>query len=82
MLPATTCVRLDKTGAPYNFNLLIHQWPTRARERAAQEPLIAWILAGKLSYREFVTVEYPIREIGAAFANSKANSPVKTLLRY
>ena len=75
-------IRLDKQNAPYNFNLLIHQWPTRARERAAQEPLIAWIEAGKLSYREFAPVEFPITDISAAFENLKANHPIKTLLRY
>lgn len=69
-------------AAPYNFNLLMHQWPTRSRERAAQEPLIEWIRAGKLSYREFVSVEFPIRQVADAFAHSKAMKPVKTLLRY
>ncbi len=78
----TPSIRVDKDTGPYNFNLLIHQWPTRARERAAQEPLIEWITAGKLSYKEFVSVEYPITEISAAFENSKTGVPIKTLLRY
>ena len=78
----TPSIRVDKDTGPYNFNLLIHQWPTRARERAAQEPLIEWITAGKLSYKEFVSVEFPITEINAAFENSKTGVPIKTLLRY
>jgi threonine dehydrogenase-like Zn-dependent dehydrogenase len=78
----TPAIHLDKNSGPYNFNLLIHQWPTRSRERAAQEPLIEWIKAGKLSYKEFVTVEFPISEIGKAFENSKAAKPIKTLFRY
>lgn len=78
----TPTIRIDKEAGPYNFNLLIHQWPTRFRERAAQEPLIEWITAGKLSYREFVTVEFPIKDIAKAFENSKATSPIKTLFRY
>ena len=32
---------LNKALGPYNFNLIVHQWPTRARERAAMEPLCA-----------------------------------------
>jgi threonine dehydrogenase-like Zn-dependent dehydrogenase len=78
----TPSIRVDKDTGPYNFNLLIHQWPTRARERAAQEPLIEWIKAGKLSYKEFVSVEFPITEIGKAFENSKTGAPIKTLFRY
>jgi len=78
----TPSIRLDKDLGPYNFNLLIHQWPTRARERAAQEPLVEWIEAGKLSFREFVSAEYPVQDIAQAFEQSKTGKPVKTLLRY
>ena len=42
----THSVLLEKIRGPYNFNLLIHQWPTRSREAAAQEPLCAWIAEG------------------------------------
>jgi threonine dehydrogenase-like Zn-dependent dehydrogenase len=75
-------IRLDKFLGPYNFNLLVHQWPTRGREAAAQEPLCAWIEAGKLSYRDFISVEYPVSQIEQAFAYSKTGEPVKTLLRF
>lgn len=78
----TPSIRVDKDTGPYNFNLLVHQWPTRRRERAAQEPLIEWIKAGKLSYREFVSVEFPIQEINQAFENSKTGKPIKTLFRF
>lgn len=75
-------IRLDKARGPYNFNLLVHQWPTRSREAAAQEPLCAWIESGKLSYREFISVEYPVADIEQAFAYSKTGEPIKTLLRF
>lgn len=78
----TPTVRLDKSAAPYNFNLIIHQWPTRSRERAAQEPLIEWIRAGKLSYKEFITAEFPIAEIGRAYEWARDNKAIKTLFRY
>ena len=78
----TPSFHLNKAIAPFNFNLLIHQWPTRSGERSAQEPLIEWIEAGELSYEEFVSVEYPISDISAAFENSKTTHAVKTLLRY
>jgi threonine dehydrogenase-like Zn-dependent dehydrogenase len=75
-------ISLEKSKGPYNFNLLFHQWPTRSRELAAQEPLCRWIEAGKLSYREFISAEYPIREIFLAFEQSKTSIPIKTLLRF
>ena len=75
-------LQLDKHMGPYNFNLLIHQWPTRARESAAQEPLCEWIREGRLSHNEFLSVEYPIARIGEAFTNSRGGKTLKTLLRY
>jgi threonine dehydrogenase-like Zn-dependent dehydrogenase len=78
----TPTIHVEKFKGPYNFNLLIHQWPTRAREAAAQEPLVKWIEEGKLSYKEFVDAEYPIEEIQEAYEGSKTGLPIKTLLRF
>lgn len=78
----TYSIRLDKGKGPYNFNLLVHQWPTRAREAAAQEPLCQWIREGKLSYKEFISAEYPIEQINQAYQGSKSGIPIKTLLRF
>jgi threonine dehydrogenase-like Zn-dependent dehydrogenase len=78
----TPSVLLEKIRGPYNFNLLIHQWPTRFREAAAQEPLCAWIAEGKLSHTEFLSAEYSIAAINAALENAKSGLPIKTLLRF
>lgn len=78
----TPTVTLQKHRGPYNFNLIIHQWPTRKREHDAQEPLIEWIQAGKLSYKEFVSAEFPIREISQAYEWATRTKAIKTLLRY
>jgi threonine dehydrogenase-like Zn-dependent dehydrogenase len=78
----TYSIRLDKGKGPYNFNLLVHQWPTRAREAAAQEPLCEWISEGKLSYKEFISAEFPVEQIEDAYQGSKSGIPIKTLLRF
>ncbi len=78
----TPTVTLEKHRAPYNFNLLIHQWPTRKREHDAQEPLVEWIESGKLSYSEFVTGEFPIEQANEAYHWSVQTKAIKTLLRY
>ena len=66
----------------YNFNLLIHQWPTRFREAAAQEPLCAWIQQGVLRSEDFLSAEYPIDKIGEAIALAGSGRALKTLLRF
>ncbi len=79
---ADPVVNLDKNPGPYNFNLLIHQWPTRFRERAAQGTLVEWIKAGKISYKDFITHEFSIKDINEAIAISRTGENLKILLRY
>jgi threonine dehydrogenase-like Zn-dependent dehydrogenase len=73
-------ITLQKNLGPYNFNLLIHQWPTRCAEGAAQEPLIEWIRNGELDYRDFVTGTFSIKDIEKAVDVSKEVNSIKTML--
>ena len=73
---------IQKTLGPYNFNLLVHQWPTRRREREAQQPLCEWIRQGKLSAAEFVTHEFAIEQVGEAISAVRGGDVVKCLLRF
>jgi threonine dehydrogenase-like Zn-dependent dehydrogenase len=73
-------IQLQKARGPYNFNLLVHQWPTRRYEAAAQEPLCEWLRQGKLSHHEFLSDEYPIESIQQALEASRAGQTIKTLL--
>ncbi len=75
-------ITIDKFKAPYNFNLLIHQWPTRELEAAAQDPLCDWIISGDLDYKDFLSAEYPIVNFKDAFNNVKNGSAIKTMLRW
>jgi threonine dehydrogenase-like Zn-dependent dehydrogenase len=79
---APPTLQLNKAAAPYNFNLYMHQWPTRRRERAAMEPLCTWIRAGKLKASEFITNEFPFEQIENALAAAKNGLALKSLLRY
>ncbi len=78
----TPKITIDKAAAPYNFNLMVHQWPTRFREAGAQEPLSDWIEAGQLSYKEFVSAKFPINEVGQALELSNSGRTIKTILRF
>ena len=75
-------VTIEKHRGPLNFNLFVHQWPTREQEAAAQEPLCDWINAQKLDCREFITAEFPIADINAALEHAASGQALKILLRY
>jgi 2-desacetyl-2-hydroxyethyl bacteriochlorophyllide A dehydrogenase len=75
-------VTVAKDTGPYNFNLFMHQWPTRPGEAAAQAPLIEWIRAGLLSHKDFLTAEYPVREAARAMKATEEPDAIKTLLRF
>jgi threonine dehydrogenase-like Zn-dependent dehydrogenase len=75
-------VLLEKARGPYNFNLLVHQWPARFREAAAQEPLCDWLRAGLLKPEEFLSAEYGIEQIGEAIALTATGQSLKTMLRF
>jgi threonine dehydrogenase-like Zn-dependent dehydrogenase len=79
---AEPAMTIEKGRGPYNFNLLVHQWPTRRRERAAQEPLCQWIREGKLRADDFISHEFPIRQIGDAIEQVRQGAVIKAILRY
>ena len=65
-----------------NFNLLVHQWPTREQEAAAQEPLCDWIVDHQLDCSDFITAEFPIANIAGALEHAASGQALKILLRY
>jgi threonine dehydrogenase-like Zn-dependent dehydrogenase len=73
---------IDKSKGPYNFNLFVHQWPTRHREAAAQQPLCEWIRQGVLKASDFITHEFRLDQVGEALAAVRSGAVVKALLRY
>ena len=75
-------ITIEKGKGPYNFNLYVHQWPTRSREHAAGQPLCDWIRQGKIRADEFLTHDFPVEEIGEAFEQVQAGNVIKALLRY
>jgi threonine dehydrogenase-like Zn-dependent dehydrogenase len=79
---AAGSITLEKNKGPYNFNLYMHQWPTRHREAAAQKPLCKWIREGKLKASEFITHEFPMEKVNDALEAVKSGKVIKVLLRY
>ena len=79
---ANDAFTLEKGKGPYNFNLFIHQWPTRRREKEAQGPLCDWIRQKKITAAEFITHEYPVEEVAQAMQAVKEGTVLKAVLRY
>jgi NADPH:quinone reductase-like Zn-dependent oxidoreductase len=75
-------VTIQKSKGPYNFNLYVHQWPTRAREAAAQAPLCEWLQSGRLKPKEFISAVFPIQKVNEAFTLSKTGTTIKTILTF
>jgi threonine dehydrogenase-like Zn-dependent dehydrogenase len=73
---------IEKALGPYNFNLLVHQWPTRWREAAAQEPLCEWIASGDLKSSEFISHEFTISDVREALSIAHSGKALKVLLRF
>lgn len=73
---------VNKSAGPFNFNLFIHQWPTRQREREAQQPLCEWIREGQLRADEFVTHTFDVADVGQAFEQVQDGQAVKVLLHF
>lgn len=79
---ADESITIEKGKGPYNFNLYMHQWPTRAREKAAQQPLCQWIRQGKLHSDEYITHDFPMQQVNQAMEAVKRGEVIKAILRY
>ena len=75
-------ITINKATGPYNFNLYVHQWPTRFRERATQEPLCEWIRQGKVKPEDFLTHDFKMEQINEALDAVKSGQVIKAILRY
>lgn len=75
-------LHIDKAKADFNFNLFVHQWPTRKYERESQAALCQWVREGRLSSAEFITHRFPLEQIHAAFDEVARRKVIKALIEY
>ena len=73
---------LRLTEAPYNFDLHIHQWPTRSEERVAMRTLARWIREGNLKASDFVSHRFRMDNIIEAFDAVKRGEVIKAILTF
>lgn len=75
-------LHIDRKLADFNFNLFVHQWPTRQFEREAQPQLCEWIREGKLTSQDFITHRFKLDQISEGFAAVRERKVVKALIEY
>jgi threonine dehydrogenase-like Zn-dependent dehydrogenase len=75
-------LHIDKRKADFNFNLFVHQWPTRKYEKEAQARLCQWIREGRLTSADFITHRFALEEIKAAFDEVARRKVIKALIEY
>ena len=68
--------------ADFNYNLLVHQWPTRLYEKQAQSSLCEWIREGKLSAADFISHRFALDQVGDGLECVRQRKVVKALLGY
>ena len=73
---------IDNARGDYNYNLFVHQWPTRLYEREAQDPLCDWIREGKLTASQFISHRFAVDQIVEALQAVQGRKVVKALLSY
>ncbi len=66
----------------FNYNIYIHQWPTRLYEKESQSVLCEWVKDGKLSGEEFISHRFHINNIADALSAVQERKVIKALLSY
>ena len=75
-------LHIDKSQADFNFNILVHQWPTRKYERDSQTQLCQWIREGKLTSADFILHRFHLAQIHEAFDEVARRGVLKALIEY
>lgn len=75
-------LHINKSKADFNFNLFVHQWPTRRYEKESQPQLCQWIREGKLTSADFITHRFPLAKIADAFEAVRERKVIKALIDY
>ncbi len=75
-------LHIDKSKADFNFNLFVHQWPTRKYEKESQSQLCQWVREGRLTSADFITHRFPLEDIRSAFDEVARRTVIKALIEY
>jgi threonine dehydrogenase-like Zn-dependent dehydrogenase len=73
-------LRFGIEHAPFNWQIIVHQFPDYTKEAAAHEPLCSYIQQGKISSEDYITHELPFDRFSEGFEAIENNEALKVLL--
>jgi threonine dehydrogenase-like Zn-dependent dehydrogenase len=79
-IAAETEMRLDWAKAPYNWQLLFVQWPSKKEEADAHDQVIAWLKEGVLAFDDFISDIVPFSDILDAFHDALSGKTRKKVI--
>ena len=66
-VPSSTKLNLDFTEAPYNWNLIFQQMPSKKEEGQAHEQVLAWLRSGEVVLADYISHYMPFKKVVEAF---------------
>ena len=66
-VPGTTKLNLDFTKAPYNWNLIFQQMPSKKEEGEAHEQVLTWLRNGEIVLKDYISHYLSFEHILSAF---------------
>lgn len=66
-ISANCQMQLDWSKAPYNWNLIFQQFPSKAEEGAVNEQILSWIREGVIDLKEYISDYVPFEEVVEGF---------------
>ncbi|MCL2559091.1 MAG: zinc-binding dehydrogenase [Turicibacter sp.] len=82
-VPATTKLSLDFAEAPYNWNVVFQQMPSKKEEGEAHDQVLAWLRSGDVVLADYISHVMPFEEVLEAFAMlERREIPLKCIVRF
>ena len=76
-------MELDWSKAPYNWNLCFQQFPSKKEEGEATNQILAWLRAGAISLKDFISDYVAFEDVIEAFEKvQRREIALKCIVRY
>lgn len=82
-VPATTKLNLDFTEAPYNWNVVFQQMPSKKEEGEAHEQVLEWLRNGDVVLKDYISNYMSFDDVLVAFEMLKHREiPLKCVVTF
>ena len=82
-VPATTKLQLDFSEAPYNWNVVFQQMPSKKEEGEAQDQVLAWMRSGAIALKDYISHYVPFDQVIEAFEKlERREIPLKCIVTF